>query len=460
MISKFARKAMLCAVPVFVAMTASTEASAGNAFQFRVLHDYCKAADCADGDYAVGTPFEDKEGNFYTLTHSGARFGYGALTEIEPKKGGTRYFKHVLKEFCDDETADCGSGGHPGAGVIQDFNGDLYGTNEVSSDKKHPCGTIWRIETVTRNTKFHAPIQVLHTFDGTDGCVPDFGSLDYQGKEFGQLYDGASPLFGMTNQGGSQNAGTVYELIPPKPGRNQWTQKVLVSFCNPFAPKGRAQACQTGAYPLGNLVMDQSGDIFGETTSGVVFELSPNGSGFDYNIVYQSTTGETYVGLTLETDGTLIGVADSGGPTKNGTLFSLTVPCRACNKRDTTYVYTVLHGFCTGGGNCYDGLDPNTVVVDASGNLFGTTFAGGPNAAPPNSPYTGAGTVFEYSNTGVFSVLHDFCGQDNCADGGAPYGGLMIDGNGALYGTTAGGGSTNNVKYGAGVLYELSLPVR
>ncbi len=463
MISNFARKAMLCAMPVFVAALSSfagTQAAAGTAFQYRVLHDYCKAADCADGYYATGTPAMDADGNLYTVSYDGARFGYGALSEIEPRKGGTRYFKHVLKEFCDDDTAECGSGGHPDSGVIMDAQGNLYGTTWTSANKSG-CGTVYEIETVTRAAKFKPPVEVLYTFDNPDGCAPAYGSLDYAGKESGQPYDGTSPLFGMTNHGGSQNAGTVYELIPPKPGRKLWTEKVLVNFCNPQAPKGRALPCRAGAFPLGNLVMDASGDVFGETTSGVVFALSPDGSGgFNYNAIYTSNTGEEYIGLLIEDDGTLIGVADGGGPTKGGTLFSLTPPCRACSARDIIYQYTLLHAFCGGGGNCDDGLDPNTVVMDSSGNLFGTTFAGGPNAAPPNSPYTGGGTLFEYSNSGLFFTVHGFCAQTDCADGGAPYGGLMVDNNGNLFGTTAGGGSTVNVKYGAGVLYELSLPPR
>jgi hypothetical protein len=464
MISNFARKAMLCAVPAIVAaMTCfAGTAQAGSALQYRVLHKFCQSANCADGYFAVEAPLLDPNGNLFGVTHSGGEGGgFGALWELTPKHDGARYFKHVLTGFCDAGTGDCPSGGHPLAGPIMDVNGNIYGT--TSSTPSNGCGTVYEAVTA-RAPNFGKPrLKVLHTFFSKgDGCAPNYGSLDYQGKESGQLYDGASPLYGMTQDGGLANKGAVYELTPPVSGQKSWSERLIYQFCvqTPRKDGGvRATNCTDGSHPQGNLVMDQAGDLFGETSDGKIFELSPDGSGFfNFRVLYTSTTSEEYDWLALESDGTLAGVSQSGGASGSGTLFTLTPD--TCKGRCTaifTYSYTLLHDFCTGA--CTDGAGPNSLVMDSSGNLFGTTFAGGTNPAPPHSTYTGAGTVFEYTkNGGLFFPIHEFCAETDCADGGAPVGGLMMDSNGNMYGTTAGGGSTANVVYGAGTVYELSLP--
>jgi uncharacterized repeat protein (TIGR03803 family) len=450
MFSKFALKAMLCAVPVAVAAMASGGAQAGAAFQYRVLHDFCKAANCADGAYAVEAPAMDSDGDLYGVTYMRGQGGYGALWELVPHDGGARYYKHVLKGFCDEETADCGSGGRPMAGPVMDVNGNLYGT--TSRTDGNYCGTVYEMPAAITAARFKPQLRVLHTFAYKgDACAPNSGSLEYQGKDSGQAYDGTSPLFGMTQYGGLSGNGAVYKLTPPKPGRKKWTETVLYSFC---VQTLRNTNCQDGKNPQGNLVMDGSGNLFGATNDGKVFEMSQDG--LTFNVLYTSTTGETYTALIIDGGGTLHGVADGGGATGYGTLFSLAPTCAACGRIGLGYQYTLLHDFCA--GDCADGAGPNSLVMDASGNIFGTAFSGGTNPAPPNSTYTGAGTVFEYTQAGSFFPLHQFCAQDVCTDGGAPVGGLMLSSGGAMFGTTAGGGSTANVKYGAGTVYELSAP--
>ena len=77
---------------------------------------------------------------------------------------------------------------------------------------------------------------------------------------------------------------------------------------------------------------------------------------------------------------------------------------------------------------------------------------------PPGTGQAGGGTIFEYTSDGTFFPIYTFCAETNCADGGAPLGGLMTDGNGNFYGTTSEGGSLANANSGSGVVYELSLP--
>ena len=226
---------------------------------------------------------------------------------------------------------------------------------------------------------------------------------------------------------------------------------MIYSFCS-------ISDCADGLQPKGNLAMDASGNLFGGTSDGLIFELSPNGSGgFAYHGIYVSATGESYAGLTLANDGsTLVGVASSGGGSPaSGTLFSLApTSCGACGARQTIYQYTLLHTFCSGGGTCADGNGPIAIVLDSQSDIFGTTESGGANPAAPDVAATGAGTVFEYTQAGSFLTLYNFCAQTNCTDGGNPIGGLTLN-NGALYGTTGFGGSTANIITGAGVAFEL-----
>jgi hypothetical protein len=424
---EFWRAALVCGVTLAAGLW-SVQANAGSVVSYRVLHAFCKTATCNDGTLPASAPTIDANGNLFGVTAAGGRFGGGVLYELFPKHGGALYFKHVLKMFCDPET-DCDSGGEPQAPPIMDALGNLYGT--TSSYIQSTCGAVYMKSARTQ-------LYVLHVFQGTDGCHAGPGSLVYQGSASGQAYDGVSPLYGMTVDGGSNSSGTVYELTPPKPGRKKWSERVIYSFCH-------ISDCADGVHPGGNLVMDASGNLFGGTADGLIFALSPNGSGgFDYHAIHVSATGESYTGLVLASDGTtLFGVASKGGGSPAaGTLFRFASGSQ----------YTLLHTFCSGGGTCVDGNGPTDIVLDSQGNIFGMTASGGANPAPPGVPATGAGTVFEYTHAGSFLTLYNFCAQANCADGGNPVGGLTMN-NGALYGTTGFGGSTANST--AGVAFEL-----
>ena len=137
--------------------------------------------------------------------------------------------------------------------------------------------------------------------------------------------------------------------------------------------------------------------------------------------------------------GNLYGTTEYGGANTgaNGGLGGGTV-----FKLDTTGNETVLYSFCSA-ANCADGEQPtSSLVLDAEGNLYGTTRFGGANTSADGGQ--GGGTVFKVESTGHEAVLYSFCSAANCTDGDTPYfDGVIRDSAGNLYGTTLGGGANN-----------------
>lgn len=201
-----------------------------------------------------------------------------------------------------------------------------------------------------------------------------------------------------------------------------------------------------GQSPRGSLVMDASGNLYGTTedgganATGMVYELTPSGSGYTETVLYSfgpttSTDGEHPRGnLVIDSSGNLYGTTEYGGANGTGTVFELT-------RGGSGYTETILHAFGPSTGT--DGDDPMAgLVMDASGNLYGTTVSGGANAK---------GTVFELARGGsgyTESVLHSF---GSGTDGSNPQAGLLLDSSGDLLGTTSGGGTSND-----GTVFELT----
>ncbi|MGC9237993.1 MAG: choice-of-anchor tandem repeat GloVer-containing protein, partial [Thiomonas sp.] len=158
----------------------------------------------------------------------------------------------------------------------------------------------------------------------------------------------------------------------------------------------------------------------GTNNTGTVFQITPMGVESVLHSFGAGTDGNTpYAGLVMDASGNLYGTTVVGGTNNTGTVFKIT-PAGA---------ESVLHSFGAGtdGNTPYAGL-----VMDASGNLYGTTSSGGAN---------GYGTVFKITTAGVESVLHSF---GSGTDGNTPLAGLVMDASGNLYGTTDAGGANNN----------------
>lgn len=390
-------------------------ASDAAAWTLKTLHAFCDQVSCADGAGPLGGLVMDAGGNLYGTTQFGGANNRGVVFELKPKNGTWKY--RVLYSFCAD--SGCTDGSTPSAGLILDAAGNLYGTTETGGANN--CGTVFKFE------PRHARRTTLYDFcsAAADAKFPLAG-LTYQGQAGGALYDGKAPLYGTSSQGGAQGQGTVYALARK---HMVWSESVLHDFC-------ARDGCADGEAPMGDLVVDGAGSLYGNTTiggglgRGVVFELSPGRRRWKETVLYDfcqladCADGDRPLGaLLMDSAGDLLGTT-SLGPGEAGNLFRLTP--NGENSQET-----ILYTFCAE-SSCTDGYTPMAgLIADGAGNVFGTTAFGGTSGAT-------AGTVFMLAGT-QHTVLYNFCSQSDCADGAFPEAPLIMDAAGNLYGTTAGG---------------------
>jgi uncharacterized repeat protein (TIGR03803 family) len=199
-----------------------------------------------------------------------------------------------------------------------------------------------------------------------------------------------------------------------------WAQKetVLYSFCS-------QNECTDGAGPYGGLVFDKKGNLYGTAIGGgdygygAVFKVAPSGNETKLYSFSGSPDGASpYAGLVFDTKGNLYGTTYYGGPSTHGTVF------KVAPSGGETVLYSFTGG--TDGAYPYAGL-----VLDKKGNLYGTAQQGGGN---------NLGTVFKVTPSGKEKVLHSFT---RGSDGGNPYAGLIFDKKWNLYGTTEQGGGNS-----------------
>lgn len=355
-----------------------------------VLHSF---TDNADGRNPVGRLLMDQAGNLYGTTRSG---GHGLSSKGTVFKIDTSGHLTVLHAF-----ADKNDGAYPRAGLIMDGRGNLYGTTELGGLHNH--GTVFAIDP-SGNEK------VIYNFKGQpDGDRP-YGDL---------VMDGVGTIFGTTSYGGSHNCGVVFKLFPDN------EETVLHAF------KGGVDGCNPKAGLAGR---SQDPDLYGTTENGgshgngTVFAV--DGATGSESVVHDFTgdDGNSPVStLIADSSGDFYGTTMQGGGFEaTGTVFKLA----------PSGDLTVLYAFTT----VADGAHPEAgLVMDSTGNLYGTTLQGGS---------VDGGTVFKIDTSGNETVLHSFTGHP---DGRSPYASLILDTQGNLYGTTEIGGA-----YGFGSVFVLS----
>jgi uncharacterized repeat protein (TIGR03803 family) len=179
----------------------------------------------------------------------------------------------------------------------------------------------------------------------------------------------------------------------------------------------------------------------GANREGTVYELTLEGKIITlYNFCSQTDCidGEGPSGIIQAADGNLYGTTYGGGPNRSQDCDG----CGTVFKITPSGTFTSLYSFCSQ-ANCADGLNPSSGLVQASnGNFYGTTPFGGAN---------NHGTVFEITPAGKLTTLYSFCPQTNCPDGAEPYPGLTLATNGSLYGTTSFGGANES-----GAIFEIT----
>ncbi len=257
------------------------------------------------------------------------------------------------------------------------------------------------------------------------------------------VFDAAGNLYGTSEGGGSSacqaiGCGTVFQLSPKAGGG--WKHTVLFRFGH-----------GSGSNPPAGLAMDAAGNLYGTTITypdpGGVFRLSPNSNGgwtFTKLFTFNGTNGAgPYGRLMLDAAGNVYGTTQSGGDFNACPFEGCGTVFRLSPQKNGTWKHTTLFSF-----NAKDGLNPVAgVILDASGNLYGTTELGGSSAGCVN----GCGTVFRLSPSAhghwKITTLHNFDG----ADGSDPEARPTFDTAGNLYGTTASGGQD-----GFGTVFQLS----
>ncbi|MGA9644138.1 MAG: choice-of-anchor tandem repeat GloVer-containing protein [Terriglobales bacterium] len=353
----------------------------------------------------------------------------------------------------------------PTANLIRDGAGNFYGTTLQGGYLPCSgvgCGVVFELSPNGGGWNEN----VLYSFGGgKDGANPFIAPV---------IFDKSGNLYGTTEFSGKHGFGVVYELRHSKKG---WKDRTLYSFnfknsfghpasglvmdaqANLYGTTSEYQATG-GVFELAHsgtlwheqaiynaptscgLTMDGSGNLYG-TTNSTVFELSPNGNGGWTATVLYTFTGAPEDGISpwmapvIDAAGNLYGTTYSGGATNNGTVYELTPSKNA--KGEVQWTEQILYSFAGG----TDGAMPiGQPVLDGAGNIYGTTQKGG------ELDY---GTVFELVpiGGGVYQekILWSFHGTD----GAGSMAGLILDGTGTLYGTTPGGGL-----YGAGVVFAVT----
>jgi uncharacterized repeat protein (TIGR03803 family) len=290
----------------------------------------------------------DGQGNLYGTTYQGGAAGHGAVFQLSPGTGGTWTYS-LLHSFTGGT-----DGGLPTGGVTLDGSGNLYGTATFGGTygqgvafKLTPNGGGW---TQT----------VLHHFQGAgvDGRHP--------GGRGALVFDQSGSLYGATVDGGSANAGVVFQLSP---NGATWTATVLHHFTGG----------NDGANPLGDVRLDASGNIYGttseggDTSNGTVYKLTRSGSTWSKSVVFNFSGGANghspYAGVIADPAGNLYGTTTGGVFGAGGVVYEL-------SPSGGSWTESVLYTFSGSGNGSYAGL-----IRDPAGNLYGTNASGGPNSA-------------------------------------------------------------------------------
>lgn len=400
-----------------------------------------------DGYSAFGTPVLDSSGNLYGTAFLGGKHGGGTVFELSPTKTG-KWSIQVLHDFAKPYQFNSPKDGdQPSGALIFDASGNLYGTTFRGG--KYANGTTgggiaYRLSPRKDGTWRET---VLHYFgSSTDAAEPNGGVImDANGNFYGATELGGSYSGNCTTIG----CGSVFELSPD--GKGGWTETILYAFLGGT----------DGRIPYGGVVADASGNLYGTTQyggangDGIVFELSPGQNGqWTESILYSFCAQKNcadgafpFDTPTLDAAGNIYGTTDAGGTANDCAFGSSCGAVFELSRTNGGWTVTVLHSF-----DISEGEGPAaSVVFDTAGNLYGTTYFGASTTCN-----MGCGSVYELSpaqnGTWTETTLHMF---ENGKDGANPYGGVVTDATGNVYGATSDGHGTACGGTGCGAVYSI-----
>jgi uncharacterized repeat protein (TIGR03803 family) len=333
---------------------------------------------------------------------------------------------------------------HPPRGrLVFDGAGNLYGITAGLGRHPEGGGSVFELSPQSASRDWNYTL--LYTFCSIASCA------DGADPVAGLIIDANGNLYGITAGGGAYRGGTVFKLSYDATAQS-WHETVLYSFC-------ALTLCADGSQP-NSLIMDGSGNLFGTASgsnaslNGIVFELSYDASAqswhettiYGFCVLEDCIDGSGPSSLVQDGAGNLYGATFGGGTGNScgsiayhfgcGTVFEFSYKAAVKQWKET-----VLYNFCPGRGgtHCIAEYSPNSIVMNGSGNLYGTTeYAGG-------NSISGAAFALTYSasdRTWVETVAHSFCSLHDCKDGARPLG-LTVASSGSLYGATVTGGLHN-----------------
>lgn len=374
---------------------------------YTVLHTFAGVP--KDGQWPFGILLRDAAGNLYGTTEEG---GSGTCGQFSC---GTVFALNKSGKELGVFSFDGQDGTVPIAGLFRDSAGNLYGTTTEggvnSCGNNAPgCGTVFQLNKTGTKIRYYS-------FDGSNGAAPGSTPVVFSGSLYGTTYDGGNGDFGTLYKFNALGKETVLHKFSGADG------------CGPTA-----------------LTADSKGNLYGVTeiggcnSSGTLFEYDTTGN-FTSLYEFIGVVGRNPESLIFDSRGNLYGTAQDGGSNGAGTVFEL-------SSNNGVWSGLALYSFCSL-PLCTDGKQPEGQLVreDKTGNIYGVTYDGG---AYEN------GTIFKLDPAGNETVLYNFTGG---SDGGGPIGGLIMDASGNLYGTAETGGDIScpgALQLGCGTVFELT----
>ncbi len=355
---------------------------------FTVLHEFTGGA---DGSSPSAGLTMDRAGNLYGTASLGGDGNNGTVFKLS--RAGSGWILTTLYNFQGGE-----DGSTPQARVVFGPDGTLYGTTTGGAG----FGTVFNLRpsaTACKTALCPWTETVLYRFTGgSDGSLPEFVDL---------VFDAAGNIYGTTFEGGSEGSGVVFELTRSGEG---WTESAIYTF----------NCLHDGCNPYSGVIFDSAGNLFGTNSAGgadsagTVYELTPSASGWTETTLLSFGTmgseGSTPIGgLIFDSQGNLYGTTLFGG-----TVFEL-------QRNGTSWAYSELYAY-----SGFDGPE-DSLTMDPAGRLYGTIFGGNPEVLQLTL------SNGQWTQTGF-----------NGSAGSEPVGNVILDASGNVYGTASEGGTYNN----------------